>query len=393
MIFGQGVLTDELHNLSQLILSLEDLSDALSESHELWGLLLIELVQGSIVVGEGDVPVDGWEMLSLGELLIQTPENRHNGEGGRGNWISEISTWWGHCTDNRDGTFTAWGSEAPNTSSSLIELGEGSSQIGWETRIGGHLCETTRDLSQSLGPSGGGVSHHSHIGSLISEILSQSNSSVNGGLTSSDWHVRGIGDQAGTLHDIVLLSIDLSLKLGEVIKYLSHLVSTLTTSDIDDTVGVGVLGEGLRDTGLSASEGSWNGAGSSLHSWEEGVEDTLSSEEWSLGGELLSAWTWGTHRPEMGHGEVLLLSIDGLNDGHSVTDSVLALWGHLNETSIGLWCSHDLMLGKEIVLEDASELVTTGNEITWVESGWVEGVQLVLVEARQVDSTGDEDRV
>jgi hypothetical protein len=95
----------------------------------------------------------------------------------------------------------------------------------------------------------------------------------------------------------------------------------------------------------------------------------------------------------MGHGEVLLLSIDGLNDGHSVTDSVLTLWGHLNETTIGLWCSHDLMLGKEIVLEDASELVTTGNEITWVESGWVEGVQLVLVEARQVDSTGDEDRV
>ena len=50
LILGKRVLTDELHNLSQLILGLEDLSDALSKSHELWRLLLIEFIKSSIVV-------------------------------------------------------------------------------------------------------------------------------------------------------------------------------------------------------------------------------------------------------------------------------------------------------------------------------------------------------
>ena len=143
LIFGEGVLTDELDDFSQLIFVLEDLTELLSESHELWGLLLVMLGQGSIVVGEGDVPVDGWEMFSLGKFLIQSPEDRHDGEGGGGNWIGEISTWWGDGSDDSDRSLTVWRSKASDTSSSLVELGEGGSQIGWETRISGHLSETS----------------------------------------------------------------------------------------------------------------------------------------------------------------------------------------------------------------------------------------------------------
>ena len=390
LILGKGILTDELHNLSQLILSLEDLTELLSESHELWGLLLVELVQGSVVVGEGNVPVHRWEMLSLGKLLIQSPENRDNGKSGGGNWIGEITTWWGDGTDNRDGTLTVWGAETSDTSSTLVELSEGGTQVGWETRISGHLSETSRDLSEGLGPSGGGVSHHSHIRALISEVLGKGDTSVNGGLTSSDWHVRGVSDEAGTLHDVVLLSIDGGLELGEVIKYLSHLVSTLTTSDVDDTVGVGVLGEGLGDTGLTAAEGSWNGASSSLHSWEESVEHTLSSQERGLWSQLLGAWTWGTDRPEVRHGQVLVLSVEGLNDGDGVGHTVAAWSNNFLQASICLWLSHNFMLREEIVLKDMTKHISTSDEVTNIQLLWLEVVHFLLVEAWQVNTTWDE---
>ena len=76
LILGKRVLTDELHDFSELILSLQDLSKLLTVAHEL-GLLvaLIVVLEGSVVVGEGDVPVDGGEMLTLRKLLIQTPED------------------------------------------------------------------------------------------------------------------------------------------------------------------------------------------------------------------------------------------------------------------------------------------------------------------------------
>lgn len=47
--------------------------------------------------------------------------------------------------------------------------------------------------------------------------------------------------------------------------YLSHLVSALAASDVDDGVGVGELGERLGDNGLTATEGARDGARPTLH--------------------------------------------------------------------------------------------------------------------------------
>ena len=152
MILGERILTDELHDFGELILSLEDLSHLLTEVHEIWLVLVVVLVESIVVVREGDVPVDGWEMLTLGQLLIQTPENTDDGEGGGGDGIGEITTWWGDSTDDRDGTGTVGATEASNVTSTLVELGEGSAQVSGETGIGGHLSETTGDFSEGLSP-------------------------------------------------------------------------------------------------------------------------------------------------------------------------------------------------------------------------------------------------
>mgnify|MGYP007134770681 CR=1 FL=1 len=70
LIFTKGILTNELHNFDEIVLLLEDLLDTLLESHEFWVTSVVVLGEGSIVVGVRDVPVDRWEMLSLGELFI-----------------------------------------------------------------------------------------------------------------------------------------------------------------------------------------------------------------------------------------------------------------------------------------------------------------------------------
>jgi len=153
LVLTEGVLSDQLHNFDKIVLLLQDVLDGNLVSHEVWVSSIIIFLKSSIVVRVGNVPVDGWEMLSLSELLIQSPEDLYDIEGSSSNWIREITTWWGHGSDNRNRTNTRWGSEASNLTSSLVELSQLRTQMCWETRISGHLCKTSRDLSESLSPS------------------------------------------------------------------------------------------------------------------------------------------------------------------------------------------------------------------------------------------------
>jgi len=275
----------------------------------------------------------------------------------------------------------------------LVELSEGGTEISGETGIGGHLSKTSRDLSKSLGPTGGGVSHHSDVLTLITEVLGEGDTSVDGGLSGGDGHVRGVSHETRALHDIVHLTVDLGLELGEVIEDLSHLVTALTTSDVNDTIGVRVLGEGLGDTSLTAAEGAWDSAGTALNGGEEGIEDTLTGGQRVHGSELLSARSGGTDGPEMRHADVLLLAVGGLNDGDALRDSVLSLGHDLNDCAAALGRSHNDMLVEEIVLENVTDLVTATDEGAGAH-GVVghEGVNAILIEGRKIDTTGHEDR-
>lgn len=68
-------LADQLHNLSQVLLLLQDLLGFGAQRHELGEVLVVVLVQGAHVLAVADEPVDGGEVLPLGQLLIQTPED------------------------------------------------------------------------------------------------------------------------------------------------------------------------------------------------------------------------------------------------------------------------------------------------------------------------------
>lgn len=95
---------------------------------------------------------------------------------------------------------------------------------------------------------------------------------VDGGFTRSYGHVGRVGYQRGTFHDGLSDAVDLHGQLGEIAQYLGHLVTTFTATYVDDNVGVGVLGQGLRDDGLAATEGTGNSSGSALDTSATRVE-------------------------------------------------------------------------------------------------------------------------
>jgi hypothetical protein len=90
--------------------------------------------------------------------------------------------------------------------------------------------------------------------------------SVDTGLSGSDGHVRGVGDEGCSLHDTdwSLPSLLMVCEGGELFQDLSHFVSSLTASDVnDDLTELECFRQGLRNACLSASEGSRDGASSS----------------------------------------------------------------------------------------------------------------------------------
>jgi len=91
-------------------------------------------------------------------------------------------------------------------------------------------------------------------------------------LASGDWHVRSVGNQNGSLHDGsgFIVDCDCLLKIilenssmpqmpysSEVSKNLSHFVSTLATTHVDDDVRVAVLRDRLGNH-LEITGNYWN---------------------------------------------------------------------------------------------------------------------------------------
>lgn len=164
--------------------------------------------------GVGDVPVDGGEMLALGELpargerwldrvqrlsggsdaLVESPEDLNDTKGRRSDRVREIcvqkvrgssrffteTTYLHqearHCqrererpsapplnakakpnsrSNDRNRSRAIGASQASRLSTSLVERSELGSKVSGVTRIGGHLCQSSRDLTKRLGPTRG----------------------------------------------------------------------------------------------------------------------------------------------------------------------------------------------------------------------------------------------
>mmetsp|Transcript_22768 Transcript_22768/g.37711 ORF Transcript_22768/g.37711 Transcript_22768/m.37711 type:complete len:452 (-) Transcript_22768:29-1384(-) len=309
-------------------------------------------------------------MLTLGKLLVKSPKDLDNRKSSSSNWIGEISTWWGDGTDNGNGTLTVRGTKTGDTSSTLVESSKTGTKVGWVTGVSRHLTQTSRNLTKSLGPTGGGVSHHGHVHALITEVLGKGDTGVNGSLTGSHRHVGGIGDKGGTLHDTNFLIgtsdgiLDGHGEFREITQHFSHLITTLSATDVDNSIGVGKLGKRLGDNSLSATESTWDSACSTEHRWEKSINDTETGDKRLVTWELLGDRTWATDRPEVGEGKLVCLVLALVVNFHNnIIDGEGILSIGVDGVDLG-GGTENIRWAEDLVGVDNLVLVDNSNDVT-----------------------------
>mmetsp|Transcript_31231 Transcript_31231/g.92730 ORF Transcript_31231/g.92730 Transcript_31231/m.92730 type:complete len:665 (-) Transcript_31231:90-2084(-) len=390
LVLGQRVLADQLHDLLEVVLLLQDLLHLLLQ-HAVLGVVPLEVgLQDADVLGEGDVPVHGREVLALGELLVKAPEDLHNGQRRGRHGVREVATGRGHRADDGDRALARRVAQALHAAAALVEAGQTGAQVRGVAGVRGHLSETAGDLAEGLGPTRRAVGHHRHVVALVAEVLGGGHTRVDGGLAGGHGHVRGVGHERGTLHDRLLLAVNHRGQLGEVREHLGHLVAALAAADIDDDVRVRVLGEGLRDHRLAAAEGAGHGRGAALRDREEGVDDALAREQRGAALELLHRGPGLAHRPPLEelHHRLLagLLHLDDIGVEGVLSGRLDAL-----HPAADIGVHHDEVLLKETILAHHADDVAARHQVADLHVQRLEVPELLAVQGRHVDAARHED--
>lgn len=180
--------------------------------------------------------------------------------------------------------------------------------------------------------------------------------------------------------------------LREIHQDLSHLVSSLSTAHVNDDVAIRELRQRLGDDGLAASEGAGNAHGTTLHTREQCIEDTLTDDKRPVGRQLLVGRTGDAYGPLVHHAELALGAVE-LELQDLLVDSVAALLGDAGDGSLGTGWEQDLVLAEETVLKDNTKNVAAGDVVADLELARCEVPLLLAVESGQVDTTGNVDAV
>merc|ERR1711939_620858 len=96
-------LANELHNLIEIFRGGKDLLDASSHAGELGHLTLVERLERRRVFGITLTRVNTGKMLSLRQLLVQTPEHLYDTKRGTRNRVREVTTRRRDSADDGDG--------------------------------------------------------------------------------------------------------------------------------------------------------------------------------------------------------------------------------------------------------------------------------------------------
>lgn len=129
----------------------------------------------------------------------------------------------------------------------------------------------------------------------------------------------------------------------------------------------------MRDTGLSAAEGSGNGAGSTQDGGEHGIENSLTSDKWHISCQLLNDGSGLSDWPLVTHGVFGLLSFQ-LEFQYLLMDVILSRWRNVGDLSSALGWDEDAVLREETVLIDAGEDVTLTEDVTLLDGA--DGLEL-----------------
>lgn len=178
--------------------------------------------------------------------------------------------------------------------------------------------------------------------------------------------------------------------LGEIHQHLSHLVTALTTADVDNDITVGEFGHRLGDDGLAASEGTGNAHSSTLHTGEESIQHSLADNEGRIGGLSVADGAGHTDGPGLHHAELGLLAFE-LNLQQLLLHSVATSGGDAGDGTAGTGGQKDLVVVHQAVLEHGTPDITTGNVVSNLEVDRLEIPLLFTVQGIHANTAGDVD--
>lgn len=162
-------------------------------------------------------------------------------------------------------------------------------------------------------------------------------------------------------------------------------------SDVNNDVAVGELRHGLRNDSLATAESTRDTDSTTLDRGEESVKHTLADNERLGGRELVGGGTRDTDRPLVHHAVLGLLALE-LELQNVGIDSVLALLGHLLDSTASAGREKNAVDVEQRVLPDGTEAVTASNVVALFEV--LAGRELPLlgaVQAGHVNAAGNVD--
>ena len=308
LVFGQGLFPHQLHDFAQGIFELQNFTGGVPEH----AVLLLDPVEVRLedphVLGVGNQPVQGREVLALRELLVQAPKHLHDAQSSRGHRVAEVAPRRGHCPHHRHGALALRGPQALHPPRALVERRQPRAQVSGVPAVRRHFSQAAGNFAEGFGPARRGVGHHRHVQAHVAVVLRQSNPRVNAGFPGRHRHVGRVGHQRGALHDPHFFPVDVDGELREVAQHFGHFVAALAAAHVHDAVRVGKLGQGLGNHRFAAPEGPGHGASAPKHRRKERVYHPETGSQRHVAGEFFGGGAGHPDRPKVGHGQVVGLA-------------------------------------------------------------------------------------
>ncbi len=143
-----------------------------------------------------------------------------------------------------------------------------------------------------------------------------------------------------------------------LLECLSHLITTFTTSDIDNNLCVSPFGKLVQSHSFSSSEASWNSTCSTFCLRHESINDSLSSNKRGVHPNTIFEWATHSDRSPLHHHDFMDITMLVLYFADGFIDCILTLIDQFNEFT--LYSQRNENFGG-----DDSSLRHLANDVAW----------------------------
>ena len=231
---------------------------------------------------------------------------------------------------------------------------------------------------------------------MVTEIFSESDTGVNRGLTSGHRHVGCIGNERSTFHDTYFLQtssclvLDCHCELREITQHFSHLVTTFTATNVNDSIGVRKFGQRLTNDSFSTTEGARDSTCSTKHRGEKTVNDTKTGDKGSISWELLSNGTGTTNWPEVTEAELMSFVLGFIVNFHNNIinkegfTAISSGGVNLADDTVDVGWAENLVRVNNFIFVDRTDNVSSGDRLPFLECSRFKGPAHVTRQTRNV---------